>query len=1829
MNGEELAKALMAEVRRDAEIRVTDDDTHTKLDDIKRILENWDKNLTKELKELSDTVERNLKELANRVPGASTSAAKTKPLNMGNLAVVMGRTYNAINNLNKTLLGGININMSKAVERALAGGGGGGGGGGAGPTGGGGGGGGGGSLPAALGDAGDAEAKRMTKITGVLVATNMVVNKALGMLSSGLQKIGLDWQNTFKGIGDGVKFTQDMRMFAYETQGAGVAMTNMEREYINLANVARETGQEWGKAATLYRKEMQRGLTTEVVAGRVHQRTAQDAMRLTKNSLRTANMIGASAEGTAELFSEWNRHLGLTNEQLSFVGREMEQVARNSGVTGDELLQATKAASVLVKEVRNFAGISQQAMAQIIQTQTSLQKFGAEDIGARFNQAMSQGVRTLAQAEPAIASIIAESAQRAGQSMTGSMLTGGQQQRRMQQEIMRTLRGRLASIGLGGVDPSQLLDRLQQMRDAGQDTGVLEQQIRNVTGMGAGELQNLYKAYQESSMSFGDRMRGFEERINRATTPEGRQLAERQRDTFVQTDRRQQASQLTDLLSSRGNLGQALEQFNQRMRREGRADAQLQGPEAAARLIQQSVGDLANRSRASGVDFNAALRRRGLTQEGLQRGLLDPASAREFGAILQEVENEVMTQERANQDPVAKANLELKKVNEMLTQAVTRLYTAFASFELIMGAAVALMAAKAGMGLLSLPTGLLGRGGRMLGGLGRGAGRMLGIGGRAGATVAAEAGTAAAGQVAGRAAGAAAGRAGGAVAGRAAGAAAPGLLGRAGAGLAGMAGRAGAGLMGAGRAVGGVAMRAGGAVARVAGGVGSRVLGAMGVKALAGAGAKVAGLALGASNPIGWVVTLATALGGGFVNAMEAASKATEIFNVRQEELTYTQKAAAKSAGFLTGILDFITFGIFSEYIGPTGTWTVALAKFFDKFWPLALLGDMLLKPFEVLWAVIKGIGLGIWEYWKGLWDGFNAVWEPINEAFQMFKTEVLVPISGAFDEVFGAGASTFDIMQGISDALKWVGKQFGDFARWIGKGLGDAIRFLMPFIKTTAQWIAGFLVPALKGVFVFFKGLWQVLSGIFTLDGSKIWEGLTNIFKNSGELFGKAIKAFFSLFIQGIPLVVNWIVNGLKQAFNWLIFELPKYLAQGFMWLVTGIGELLVQGFNWLVTDLPNLVSGAFQWAIDQVPQAIWDALGAGFNWITTDLPRILQETFQKVMDFILSLIPGGQRVAEAAGGVSDIMNGDVLTGGRKILSAGAGLAADAANTVTNNAVTRALGIDFELFDIGSMGILQDGLAFLHRGEMVVPEEDAQALQGKATSRGAFNGGRVFGGFARSLGLGLFGNEQGGEAMTSGLDSFITTLTAPVSSIVDGIGSMFGFGGGRREEQPAQGGGGTGGATGGSWWDRMLNMVGVRTPQPAAAVQPEPRRKTVEEFLGEIASNGAETNRLLQQQASVVNSGLFDNTQVSEAIYETSEQANKEFSNMFGEVNSDALESVIIEAQEVLLGDFEFPEMEFEMPEPPGVVDGILASVQDMGLFARNTVTEALDTVNSETIQQGSLWENAVSMFDRMWNSSETDPSRNNGNQPTFWDRATQVWDQLTGRTERAASNPVETGLFAASNVRESFFESMRNGISNSPIGALADMFGFGPTGGTGTNATTNNNSTASAGSGLYYNNQSEYQEATTQGNASSGTTNNYINQSRRVRGLPVRGRVSSNLLASSGDVEEYILQRQLLDQPSGGSGGGMALPILERIAEAVESGRLDEIINLLTAIRDKDTNVLVAAGGSSPGGGAPSVENSGLRDGYNKSWLNGDWTHLADMSYSDNANILGTSRG
>ncbi|MFX6899695.1 hypothetical protein ABTH92_21215, partial [Acinetobacter baumannii] len=58
-------------------------------------------------------------------------------------------------------------------------------------------------------------------------------------------------------------------------------------------------------------------------------------VKLMGSAFRTSTMLGASVEGTADLFVDWTNQLHLSGAQASQMGRALKDVARSTGLSGD------------------------------------------------------------------------------------------------------------------------------------------------------------------------------------------------------------------------------------------------------------------------------------------------------------------------------------------------------------------------------------------------------------------------------------------------------------------------------------------------------------------------------------------------------------------------------------------------------------------------------------------------------------------------------------------------------------------------------------------------------------------------------------------------------------------------------------------------------------------------------------------------------------------------------------------------------------------------------------------------------------------------------------------------------------------------------------------------------------------------------------------------------------------------------------------------------------------------------------------------------------------------------------------------------------------------------------------------------------------------------------------------------------------------------------------------------------------------------------------------------------------------------------------------------
>lgn len=233
---------------------------------------------------------------------------------------------------------------------------------------------------------------------------------------------------------------------------------------------------------------------------------------------------------------------------------------------------------------------------------------------------------------------------------------------------------------------------------------------------------------------------------------------------------------------------------------------------------------------------------------------------------------------------------------------------------------------------------------------------------------------------------------------------------------------------------------------------------------------------------------------------------------------------------------------------------------------------DVIKELFDTLWVdIAEPILSGIATLWADLWQSVSDFWstwgvpvfEGIREALES-TGELIGDIwdkwfSPVWENITAALSGLWDEhMKPLIDDLLDLAGEFADCALKIYN------KFIMPLMK----WIVDTLSPALTGVFEVvvnalrsatasvidiiggvvnvLKGIIQFVSGVFTADWQKAWQGIKNAFKGVWDSLVAIVKAPINLMID----LINGFTGAVQTALNWVIdkinllsFDVPEWV--------------------------------------------------------------------------------------------------------------------------------------------------------------------------------------------------------------------------------------------------------------------------------------------------------------------------------------------------------------------------------------------------------------------------------------------------------------------------------------------------------------------------------------------------------------------------------------------------------------------------------------------------------------------------------------------------------------
>lgn len=288
--------------------------------------------------------------------------------------------------------------------------------------------------------------------------------------------------------------------------------------------------------------------------------------------------------------------------------------------------------------------------------------------------------------------------------------------------------------------------------------------------------------------------------------------------------------------------------------------------------------------------------------------------------------------------------------------------------------------------------------------------------------------------------------------------------------------------------------------------------------------------------------------------AVEWIQKVTEKFNSLDEG---TKKTITKIALIVAAIGPaLLVFGKMVTGIGKVVSTVGRLGKALKTFGSVA---GLITSPAGIVIGVLAGIVIVTILVIKN-WDKIKAAAQKVfgfvkkvansmGLSFDKVK-EKLAPVGEKFKEIGGKLQELWAVVQPVVSKIGDIVKTV--FQGVFGAVIGGAIGYFKSFIDTISS--------VLSGVATMFGGLIDFLTGVFTGNWGKAWEGVKSIFKGAFDALVAIAKAPINAVIS--------IINGAIAGINKIGIKIPDW--------VPGIGG---KGFSINIPTIPTLAVGTMDW--------------------------------------------------------------------------------------------------------------------------------------------------------------------------------------------------------------------------------------------------------------------------------------------------------------------------------------------------------------------------------------------------------------------------------------------------------------------------------------------------------------------------------------------------------------------------------------------------------------------------------------------------------------------------
>lgn len=252
------------------------------------------------------------------------------------------------------------------------------------------------------------------------------------------------------------------------------------------------------------------------------------------------------------------------------------------------------------------------------------------------------------------------------------------------------------------------------------------------------------------------------------------------------------------------------------------------------------------------------------------------------------------------------------------------------------------------------------------------------------------------------------------------------------------------------------------------------------------------------------------------------------------------------------------------------------IKEIFDTLWNGV--AQPVLNALKTLWCDIWQSISDFWNEWgQPIFDGINEGITTTKNVFLNLWETVLKPV---FDKLMDVADSvwTEHLKPLLDEFLDFVGtlitsvlsiynKAIAPVVNWLVSILGPIVSSVFGKIIKTVGNVISNIIDAVKNIISALKGVVLFITGVFTGDWKKAWQGVKKIFKGVWNALVDIAKTPINLIIG----IINGLTGAVEDALNWIIDGINKLSFTTPDWLPGDLGGQTF-GFDLSQIDIPEI---------------------------------------------------------------------------------------------------------------------------------------------------------------------------------------------------------------------------------------------------------------------------------------------------------------------------------------------------------------------------------------------------------------------------------------------------------------------------------------------------------------------------------------------------------------------------------------------------------------------------------------------------------------------------------